>query len=74
MYLILVMDNNWSIELADWTKSNLKSLEFIYANAKESFDATANVDTEISSRAFTFISILIPIISLIIGLLGNKII
>lgn len=66
------MNDAWKLELSDWTKANLKSLELIHSKANEAFDYTTNVADKISSRAFTFISILVPIISLIIGLLGNQ--
>jgi hypothetical protein len=68
------MQTNWSLKISDWTKSNVKSLEFIHSKANEAFSYTTNVADKISSRAFTFISILVPIISLIIGLLGNQIV
>lgn len=68
------MQTNWSLEISDWTKSNVKSLELIHTKANEAFNYTTNVADKVSSRAFTFISIIVPIISLIIGLLGNQIV
>ncbi|GAA5220606.1 hypothetical protein [Membranihabitans marinus] len=61
------MSEDWKLELPDWKKANLKSLEFIHTKANEAFNYTTNVADKISSRAFTFISILIPILTLIIS-------
>lgn len=66
------MTQPWTLELGNWTEANIQSLELIHRKANDAFDYTINVAEKISARAFTFISILIPIISLIIGLLGKQ--
>lgn len=60
---------SFKIQLDNWTNSNLKSLEFIHSRANESLKYTVDIKDAITKRAFTFLSILIPILSLFIGIL-----
>lgn len=61
-------------EVTDWTKSNIRTLEFMHTKAQQSYEYSVDVANRITSRAFTFISILIPIISVTFGLVSNQII
>jgi len=67
------METNWELNLPNWTRANSKSLEFIHSKASESFQYTIEVAEKLSSRAFTLISIIIPVVALILGLISGDV-
>ncbi len=61
----------WAIEVDDWTKSNPESLRIIHSKAEEYFQYTHTEANDIKSKAFTFISILTPVVYFILGYFGK---
>lgn len=64
--------HTWTLEVPDWTKSNPRTLEIIHSKANEAFGYTHDESARITARAFTFISILTPVVYFVIGYLGSN--
>ena len=62
----------FKIEVSDWTKINSDTARFILEEAKTYFRYLSDVSDKITARAFTILSILIPIASALIYYLVSQ--
>ena len=63
----------WSLKIPDYRKSNINNLRFIYEEANEALNYSIRKKENVGNRAFTILSYLVPIISLMVGLLWNQV-
>ena len=59
----------WELKLENWVEANPKILIKIHDKGNQLLDYTIVLDEKISNRAFTLISILVPILYLVLGLI-----
>ena len=61
----------YRIELKNWKTANLESLKFILEHGLEHLEQTVEISNKITARAFTILSVLIPVLSVMLGILFN---
>lgn len=61
------MKKEWTLNLEYWNETNPETLKYVLQEAQLNLDHTLAENDKLTARAFTLVSIIIPVLSLAIG-------
>lgn len=66
------MESRWNIPINEWDKADIKSLIFIFNQAENYFNSLNQVSSNITTRSYTFLAILVSFISIFVSLMYDS--